>query len=213
MPNIRGMSQWIVKLALNRPYTFIVMALLILVLSPLVILRTPTDIFPNIDIPVISVAWTFMAQVRQIPGLVDLRVQQPLDRDLGAVSRDVEKIVSANQKLLPRGTFISVRGQVQTMRSSYLGLWSITPASASLGVFSIELATAVKAIGSNVTGVQGDASDLSERDQSRRAFICADLDHGLEGRGVSRFGRQQLHHRNGTVCGWWHSTGVGRHDP
>jgi multidrug efflux pump subunit AcrB len=44
------------------------------------------------------------------------------DRDLGAVSRAVEKVVSANQKLLPRGTFISVRGQVQTMRSSYVGL-------------------------------------------------------------------------------------------
>jgi multidrug efflux pump subunit AcrB len=42
---------WIVKMALNRPYTFIVLALLIFVLSPLVILRTPTDIFPNIDIP------------------------------------------------------------------------------------------------------------------------------------------------------------------
>jgi hypothetical protein len=40
------------------------------------------------------------------------------DRDLGAVSQDVEKIVNANQKLLPRGSFISVRGQVQTMRSS-----------------------------------------------------------------------------------------------
>src|ERR1700735_299733 len=50
---------WIVKLALTRPYTFIVFALLIFVLSPLVILRTPTDIFPNIDIPVISVAWTY----------------------------------------------------------------------------------------------------------------------------------------------------------
>ena len=50
---------WIVKLALNRPYTFIVLALLIFVLSPLIILRTPTDIFPNIDIPVISVAWTY----------------------------------------------------------------------------------------------------------------------------------------------------------
>jgi len=44
------------------------------------------------------------------------------DRDLGGVSRDVEKIVSANQKLLPRGSFISVHGQVQTMRTSYLGL-------------------------------------------------------------------------------------------
>ena len=50
---------WIVKLALDRPYTFIVMALLILIVSPVVILRTPTDIFPNIDIPVISVAWQY----------------------------------------------------------------------------------------------------------------------------------------------------------
>jgi multidrug efflux pump subunit AcrB len=44
------------------------------------------------------------------------------DRDLGAVSREVQRIVNANQKLLPRGTFIAVRGQIQTMRSSYLGL-------------------------------------------------------------------------------------------
>src|ERR1700722_7797979 len=50
---------WIVKLALNRPYTFIVMALLILIISPIVILRTPTDIFPSIAIPVVAVAWTF----------------------------------------------------------------------------------------------------------------------------------------------------------
>jgi multidrug efflux pump subunit AcrB len=50
---------WIVKLALNRPYTFIVLALLILLLSPVIILRTPTDIFPNINIPVISVGWTY----------------------------------------------------------------------------------------------------------------------------------------------------------
>src|ERR1700723_3651886 len=50
---------WIVKIALDRPYTFIVLALLVLILSPIVILRTPTDIFPNIDIPVISVAWQY----------------------------------------------------------------------------------------------------------------------------------------------------------
>jgi CzcA family heavy metal efflux pump len=49
----------IVKLALSRPYTFIVLALLILILSPVVILSTPTDIFPNVDIPVIAVAWTY----------------------------------------------------------------------------------------------------------------------------------------------------------
>jgi len=50
---------WIVRVALDRPYTFIVLALLILLASPVLILRTPTDIFPNIDIPVIAVAWQF----------------------------------------------------------------------------------------------------------------------------------------------------------
>ena len=45
---------WIVRLALARPYTFIVMALVIVLLAAVVIPRTPTDIFPNIDIPVIS---------------------------------------------------------------------------------------------------------------------------------------------------------------
>jgi multidrug efflux pump subunit AcrB len=50
---------WIVRLALRRPYTFVVVALLILILGPLVILRTPTDIFPNIDIPVVTILWNY----------------------------------------------------------------------------------------------------------------------------------------------------------
>src|SRR5271156_1937041 len=50
---------WIVRVALDRPYTFIVLALLIFLLSPVVIMRTPTDIFPNINIPVIAVAWQY----------------------------------------------------------------------------------------------------------------------------------------------------------
>src|SRR6202167_1039862 len=54
-----GPTMWIVRIALDRPYTFIVLALLILIISPIVILRTPTDIFPNIDIPVIAVAWQY----------------------------------------------------------------------------------------------------------------------------------------------------------
>src|ERR1700744_1565506 len=49
----------IVRLALNRPYTFIVLAILILIAAPVVILRPPTDIFPNINIPVVSVAWQY----------------------------------------------------------------------------------------------------------------------------------------------------------
>ncbi|MET1026072.1 MAG: efflux RND transporter permease subunit [Dongiaceae bacterium] len=50
---------WLVNVALRRPYTFIVLALLVLILGPLTVLRTPTDIFPNIGIPVISVIWTY----------------------------------------------------------------------------------------------------------------------------------------------------------
>jgi multidrug efflux pump subunit AcrB len=50
---------WIVRLALRRPYTFVVVALVLLILSPIVILRTPTDIFPNINIPVVSILWNY----------------------------------------------------------------------------------------------------------------------------------------------------------
>ena len=50
---------WIVALALRRPYTFVVMALLIAILTPITILRTPVDIFPEINIPVVSVVWSY----------------------------------------------------------------------------------------------------------------------------------------------------------
>src|SRR6204780_1028340 len=50
---------WIVRVALDRPYTFIVLALMILIMSAVAIARTPTDIFPSIDIPVIAVDWSY----------------------------------------------------------------------------------------------------------------------------------------------------------
>jgi multidrug efflux pump subunit AcrB len=50
---------WIVRLALNRPYTFVVAALLLVLMTPLILWRTPTDIFPAINIPVISIVWTY----------------------------------------------------------------------------------------------------------------------------------------------------------
>jgi multidrug efflux pump subunit AcrB len=50
---------WIVLLALRRPYTFIVLALLLAIIGPLMVLRTPTDIFPNINIPVLSIVWSY----------------------------------------------------------------------------------------------------------------------------------------------------------
>ena len=50
---------WLVRVALQRPYTFVVMSLLIVVMGVLSIVRMPTDIFPNVDIPVISVVWNY----------------------------------------------------------------------------------------------------------------------------------------------------------
>ena len=50
---------WIVRIALSKPYTFIVLALLLLILGVLTIVRTPKDIFPNINIPVVSVVWSY----------------------------------------------------------------------------------------------------------------------------------------------------------
>jgi multidrug efflux pump subunit AcrB len=82
---------WIVKLALNRPYTFIVLALLIFVLSPIVILRTPTDIFPNIDIPVISVAWTYTGLN---PEDLEARLTSPFEKVLTTLVDNVEHIES-----------------------------------------------------------------------------------------------------------------------
>ncbi len=78
---------WIVKIALERPLTFIVLALLLLILGPLAILRTPTDIFPNINIPVVSVVW-------QYTGLpaddMNNRIVTGFERSLTTTVNDVE---------------------------------------------------------------------------------------------------------------------------
>ncbi|MGA2052094.1 MAG: efflux RND transporter permease subunit, partial [Opitutales bacterium] len=82
---------WIVKLALRRPYTFIVAALLILLASPVVLLRTPTDIFPNINIPVISVAWTYTGLG---PEDLEGRLTSPFERVLTTLVDNIEHIES-----------------------------------------------------------------------------------------------------------------------
>src|SRR5580698_5151434 len=84
---------WIVRLALNRPYTFIVLALLILLLSPAVILRTPTDIFPNINIPVISVEWTYTGLN---PEDIEARLTTPYEKVLTTLVDNVQHIESTS---------------------------------------------------------------------------------------------------------------------
>src|SRR5579859_4361894 len=78
---------WIVRLALQRPYTFVVMALLILILSPIVIIRTPVDIFPEINIPVISVIWQFQGLSPQ--EMAD-RIVSNTERGLTTIVNDIE---------------------------------------------------------------------------------------------------------------------------
>jgi multidrug efflux pump subunit AcrB len=82
---------WIVRLALNRPYTFIVVALLILMLAPVVILRTPTDIFPNINIPVIAVAWQYTGLN---PQEMEGRITTVYERVLTTLVDNIEHIES-----------------------------------------------------------------------------------------------------------------------
>ena len=82
---------WIVKIALSRPYTFIVLALLILLAAPIVIYRTPTDIFPNINIPVISVVWNFTGLS---PDQMEGRMISPYERVLTTTVNDIEHIES-----------------------------------------------------------------------------------------------------------------------
>ncbi|QEE26781.1 efflux RND transporter permease subunit [Terriglobus albidus] len=84
---------WIVKLALNRPYTFIVLALLILLLSPVMIMRTPTDIFPNINIPVISVAWTYTGLN---PEEIEGRLTTPYEKALTTLVDNIQHIESTS---------------------------------------------------------------------------------------------------------------------
>src|SRR6202049_3706637 len=77
---------WIVELALRRRYTFIVVALLIFIIGPFSVLRTPTDIFPNIDIPVLSIVWSFNGFSAED---MARRVTSPVER---ALTTDVDNI-------------------------------------------------------------------------------------------------------------------------
>ena len=79
----------IVRIALSRPYTFVVLALLILIIGPLSALRTPTDIFPDIKIPVISVVWQYTGLP---PDQMAGRIASPFERVLTTTVNDVEHI-------------------------------------------------------------------------------------------------------------------------
>src|SRR6201997_5403688 len=82
---------WIVKLALRRPYTFVVMAILILVMGAVAIFRAPTDIFPNINIPVVSIIWNYNGLV---PKEMSDRIVSVTERNLTTVVDNIQHIES-----------------------------------------------------------------------------------------------------------------------
>jgi multidrug efflux pump subunit AcrB len=82
---------WIVRLALRRPYTFAVFALLLLILGPISIMRTPTDIFPNIDIPVVAMVWQYTGLS---PEQMSQRIVFQSERTLTTTVNDIEHIES-----------------------------------------------------------------------------------------------------------------------
>jgi len=82
---------WIVALALRRPYTFIVMAIVILILTPITILRTPTDIFPDINIPVVSVVWFYTGMS---PQDMATRIVANSERGITTTVNDIEHMES-----------------------------------------------------------------------------------------------------------------------
>jgi len=82
---------WIVRLALARPYTFIVMALVIVLLTLVVVPRTPIDIFPEINIPVISLVWTYTGLE---PQEMEQRITSSSERAVTTLVNDVEHIES-----------------------------------------------------------------------------------------------------------------------
>ena len=83
--------QALVRIALSRPYTFVVLALLILIIGPLSAMRTPTDIFPDINIPVIAVVWQYTGLP---PDQMEGRITSPYERVLTTTVNDIEHIES-----------------------------------------------------------------------------------------------------------------------
>ena len=116
---------WIVRVAITRPYTFIVLALLVLILSPVVILRTPTDIFPNINIPVIAVAWQFTGLN---PEEMEGRFTTAYERVLTTTVDNIEHIESTTVNgqamikifLQPHASVDRANAQVTAVSQTYL---------------------------------------------------------------------------------------------
>ena len=84
---------WIIRLALNRPYTFVVAALLLLLVTPFILIRTPTDVLPEINIPVVSIIWNFTGLSAKD---IEQRMVYTEERVLTTTVNDIQHIESTS---------------------------------------------------------------------------------------------------------------------
>src|ERR1035441_3635472 len=82
---------WIVRLAIRQPYTFVVVALLIAILGVTAIVTMPVDIFPYIDIPVVSIVWSYGGLSAEE---MEKRIVPTFERTMAATVNDIEHIES-----------------------------------------------------------------------------------------------------------------------
>ena len=104
---------WIVRLALRRPYTFVVMAVLIAILGGAAIVTMPVDIFPYIDIPIVSVVWHYTGLS---PEEMEKRVVTNFERSLTSNVNDIEHIESQSYNGIAVIRFTSIPTSRSTWR-------------------------------------------------------------------------------------------------
>ncbi len=165
---------WIVRLALARPYTFIVLALVILLGSPIVISRTPTDIFPNIDIPVISAIWTYTGMnAEEMEG----RITSNFERSATTVVSNIEhtESLTLNGRAIIK-TFLQPGASVDTANTQITGvsvaqLHSMPPGTAAPFVIAYNAST----VPVLQLAISSDTLSESELNDWAQNFIRPDL--------------------------------------
>src|SRR5436190_12683112 len=199
---------WIVRLALRRPYTFVIVALLIVLLGAVAIVRTPTDIFPDVAIPVVSVIWTLTGT--SVPDM-EARIVTTTERAFTTTVNDIDHIESQSMSGVavikvffhPNAQIGSAIAQVTAISQTLLRTFPVgtTPPlivqynASSVPILQLGIGSktmtegelfdaAQNFIRTQLATVQGASVTLPYGGQPRQVLV--DLDpHALQGKGLS----------------------------
>src|SRR3954463_8521127 len=116
---------WIVRLALRRPYTFIVAAILIAILGLLSMVKTPVDIFPNINIPVVSIIWNYVGLDAQqmsdrIVTITERTLTTTVDNIQHIESQSLDGVAVVKVFLQPNATLVQAIAQIAAVSQTQL---------------------------------------------------------------------------------------------